>query len=54
MVATVIRADIPLVAQCVPGDRLMFRDTSLEEARESLRRLMDEVAVVIKGRATVG
>ena len=38
MIATVIQADIPLVAQCLPGERLRFRAAGLEEAREALRR----------------
>ena len=38
MIATVIQADIPLVAQCLPGERLRFQAVSLEEARDSLRR----------------
>ncbi len=36
MIATVIQADIPLVAQCLPGNRLSFRAVGLEEAREAL------------------
>lgn len=31
-IATVIRADLPLLAQCLPGDRVHFRAVSLEEA----------------------
>ncbi len=38
MIATVIQADIPLVAQCLPGERLHFRVAGLDEAREALRR----------------
>ncbi len=38
MIATVIQADIPLVAQCLPGERLRFRAVGLDEAREGLRR----------------
>ena len=41
MIATAIQADIPLVAQCLPGDRLRFRAVSLEEARAALRRQVD-------------
>lgn len=36
MIATVIQADIPLVAQCLPGNRLSFRAVGLAEAREAL------------------
>lgn len=46
-IATVVRADIPLLAQCVPGEsRVRFRETSVEAAQtryrmaiESLRRV---------------
>ncbi len=38
MIATVIQADIPLVAQCLPGERLRFRAVGVEEARDSLLR----------------
>jgi antagonist of KipI len=38
MIATVIQADIPLVAQCLPGERLRFRAVGLDEAREALLR----------------
>jgi antagonist of KipI len=40
MIATVIQADIPLVAQCLPGERLRFRAVELEEARDSYRRMI--------------
>lgn len=32
-IATVVRADLPLLAQCLPGDRVRFRAVALEEAR---------------------
>lgn len=38
MIATVIQADIPLVAQCLPGNRLSFRAAGLDEASDALWR----------------
>lgn len=32
-IATVIRADLPLLAQCLPGDRIRFAAVTLAEAR---------------------
>ncbi len=46
MIATVIQADIPLVAQCLPGDRLRFRVTDFQEARDSLRWQMESIHLV--------
>ncbi len=50
MIATVIQADIPLVAQCLPGERLRFKAVSLEEARDSLRRLEEGLRAAIERR----
>jgi allophanate hydrolase subunit 2 len=36
-IGTVIGADIPRLAQLMPGDRLRFRAVGLEEATEALR-----------------
>jgi len=36
-IATVIRADLPLLAQCLLGDRVRFRAVSIAEAQEALR-----------------
>jgi len=36
-IATVIRADLPLLAQCLPGDRVRFHAVSIAEAQEALR-----------------
>ena len=36
-IATVIRADLPLLAQCLPGDRVRFRAVSIAEAQKALR-----------------
>jgi len=35
-IATVIRADLPLLAQCLPGDRVRFRAVSITEAQAAL------------------
>ncbi len=45
-IAAVIQADIPLAAQCLPGDWLRFQVTSHQEARESLNRMMRDLRVV--------
>lgn len=50
MIATVIQADIPLVAQCLPGDRLSFRAVALEEAVEALRRQRLNILVAVEGK----
>ena len=49
-IATVISADIPIVSQCIPGDRLHFRAISVQEAQEvymdvfrSLHSLQEEL-----------
>ncbi len=36
-ITTVIRADLPLLAQCLPGDLVRFRAVSIAEAQEALR-----------------
>lgn len=36
-IATVIRADLPLLAQCLPGDRVRFRTVSVAEAQSAWR-----------------
>lgn len=45
-IAAVIQADIPLAAQCLPGDCLRFQLTTHEDARESLGRMMSALQVV--------
>jgi allophanate hydrolase subunit 2 len=43
-IATVIRADLPLLAQCMPGrDEVRFRQTTVEAAQEKYRRRMHEL-----------
>ena len=43
-IATVIAADLPLAAQMVPGDRVVFQLVSLGEAREALWRREEKIA----------
>ncbi len=47
MIATVIQADIPLVAQCLPGESLRFRAVDLEEARNALREQREGLRAAI-------
>ncbi|MGE5619479.1 MAG: biotin-dependent carboxyltransferase family protein [Sphingomonadaceae bacterium] len=47
MIATVIQADIPLVAQVLPGEKLRFKAVGLEEARQSLRRLEEGLRAAV-------
>lgn len=51
MIATVILADIPLVAQCLPGERLRFRAVGLDEARIALRRQVEGLKAAAAGSA---
>jgi len=39
IIATLITADLPLIAQCAPGDRVRFAAVSLDEAREACLKL---------------
>jgi antagonist of KipI len=39
IIATLIHADLPLISQCVPGDKLRFSAVSTDEAREAYVRL---------------
>ena len=39
IIATLILADLPLIAQCAPGDQLRFSPVSIDEAREEYLRL---------------
>ncbi len=39
-VATVIRADLALLAQCLPGDRIRFRAVTVVEAQDAWRRAL--------------
>jgi antagonist of KipI len=41
VIATVIRADLPLLAQARPGDTIHLRLCGLDEAVRALRRLVD-------------
>jgi antagonist of KipI len=43
-IASVISADLPLVAQCTPGrDEVRFRSTTVEAAQEKFRREMNKL-----------
>jgi antagonist of KipI len=43
-IATVISADLPLLAQCTPGrDEVRFRSTTIEAAQEKYRRKMNQL-----------
>jgi antagonist of KipI len=47
-IATVISADLPLLAQCTPGrDKVRFRRTTVEAAQEKYRRKMHELKAAI-------
>ncbi|HEY7064414.1 MAG TPA: 5-oxoprolinase subunit PxpB [Chloroflexota bacterium] len=52
LVATVIRADLPLVAQLAPGDTLRFRAVSVDEARAAYLALL--AALDAPGAARAG
>jgi biotin-dependent carboxylase-like uncharacterized protein len=43
-IATVITADLPLTAQMVPGDRVVFQAVTLREAREAFWRMEENIA----------
>jgi antagonist of KipI len=43
-IASVVSADLPLLAQCTPGkDGVRFRETTVEAAQEKYRALMDKM-----------
>lgn len=45
-IGVVASADIPLLAQCLPGQsNIRFQETSVEEAQDRYRRLMQELGV---------
>jgi allophanate hydrolase subunit 2 len=46
-IATVIRADLPLLAQCRPGDQVRFRAVSIAEAQVALRHQLLTPAKVV-------
>ncbi len=45
-IATVISADLPLLGQMKPGDRIRFRSVSLEEALLALKRVEEIIATL--------
>jgi antagonist of KipI len=47
-IATVISADLPLLAQCTPGrDEVRFRQTTVEAAQEKYHRMMNKLKIGI-------
>lgn len=46
--ATVATADLPLLAQSMPGDRLQFRLISVQEAQQLLRQQHEDLAEIIR------
>ncbi len=46
LIATVIRADLPLVAQLAPGDRLRFHAVSVAEAQAAYRQQLAALAAL--------
>lgn len=42
-IATVITADLPLLGQLKPGDRVTFKEVSLDEAYEALREMEEKI-----------
>jgi len=43
IIATLIQADLPLIAQCAPGDELRFRAVATEEARQAYLKLWGDL-----------
>jgi antagonist of KipI len=43
IIATLILADLPLIAQCAPGDRLRFSPVSIDEAREEYLNVREKL-----------
>lgn len=48
LIATVIQADLPLVAQLAPGDSVRFRAVSLVEARAAYRERLEACAALAR------
>jgi antagonist of KipI len=47
-IGTVVSADLPLLAQCVPNkSRIRFRETTVEEAQKKYRALMKELENIV-------
>jgi antagonist of KipI len=47
-IATVISADIPLLAQCVPGQSsVRFKAVGVEEAQVSYREMMEALTTLV-------
>jgi len=50
IIATLILADLPLIAQCAPGDRLSFSPLSIDEAREEYLRLWGNLSTAFSSQ----
>jgi biotin-dependent carboxylase-like uncharacterized protein len=46
LIATVVRADLPLLAQLAPGDRLRFRAVTVDEAQAAYREQLAALAAL--------
>jgi allophanate hydrolase subunit 2 len=48
-IGTVVGADLPLLAQCVPNkSRIRFRETTVEKAQEKYRVLMKGLNKIVE------
>jgi allophanate hydrolase subunit 2 len=48
-IATVARADLPLLAQCVPGqNKIRFRKTTVARAQKKYQTLMHGIEKIVK------
>jgi antagonist of KipI len=48
-IGTVASADLPLLAQCVPGkSRIRFRETTVAKAQKKYRKLMGELERIVE------
>ena len=50
IIATLILADLPLIAQCAPGDQLRFSPVSIDEAREEYLRLWGNLSTAFSSQ----
>ena len=48
-IGTVVRADLPVLAQCVPNrSRIRFRETTVEQAQERYRALISGLDKIVE------
>jgi antagonist of KipI len=50
IIATLIHADLPLIAQCAPGDKLRFSPVSIEEARQAYLKLWGNLTIAFSNQ----